>query len=377
MTLTSKDHRFHRRYNPIGRQLMSIFLLVIVFPALTGLDVVAYDAVNELNGKRAQEKYTHDQLCEIASQHLHGNLIPRLRILAQKVKDAKAFPGGDHHLKPQINELSDDLNRFKLALLANFSKQKSTIGSVAGDSKKSKISHLKSKILPIVNHLTTHCKDLASSNKDKRDQAAAKILKLTDPQNQVPAFKLPTAPRPKSKADFSAPQLNSLPPPSIWKPAPNGGDGILASDPNGGGAVPSGDNPESNNQQPNSDSNKSKIINHKSKIDGRSTILDLSLIPYPSVQVAAATDVLTTLLTEITDPDSRSAPTAADIVVTSPHLVRNEVVTELADDLKTRSRSSSISVIISCTNPILARSRVQRRPSMTGQVMTWIWPRRL
>ena len=103
MMLTSKDQRLHRRYNPISRRLMSIFMVIIVFPTLTGLDGVAYDAINAINAKHAQEQYTHDQLCEIAPKYLQGNLIPRLRALAQTVKASNGQRSTDRRKCPQIS----------------------------------------------------------------------------------------------------------------------------------------------------------------------------------------------------------------------------------------------------------------------------------
>ena len=455
MTLTSKDKRLNRRYNPVWRQLMSIFMVIIVFPVLTGLDAVAYDAVNEINAKRAQEQYTHAQLCEIAPQYLQGNLIPRLRTLAQNVKDSKweargldgSLPlvgsGGDNNLKSQTKKLSDDLKRIKLALLDNFSKHESNEpnGGDAAPSDdpnpnannsqpsnlnsstplhelkkevppghennhKSKIINLnnlnasappreknsksktkthlrglKSKIITTVNHLTTHCKDLASSNKDKRNQAAAKILKLTDPQNQAPPFKLPTTPPKKAHSD--APQLNSLPPnhlPQFANFLHHRDAETLRKELKKEVLCPLGKENTKNLRasaslrdikkeapQGHKNHSKSKIINqknlcasaplrelknnkapqghhknHKSKIKDPGTLLDLSGVPHPPVQLAAATDVLTTLLPETTNPDSTGAPTAADIAITPPQIVANDAIARLADDLKTPAKIVNI-----------------------------------
>ena len=127
MVLTLKDQRLYRRYNPISRRLMSIFMVIIVFPALTGLDGVAYDDINAINAKRAQEQYTHDQLCEIAPKYLQGNLIPRLRALAQTVKasNGQRSTDSENALKSQVTDLTNDLKRLKLALLDTLSKNKS------------------------------------------------------------------------------------------------------------------------------------------------------------------------------------------------------------------------------------------------------------
>ena len=65
------------------------------------------------------------------------------------------------------------------------------------------------------------------------------------------------------------------------------------------------------------------------------TLLDLSRIPHSPIQLAAATDVLSSLLPEITDPDRTGPPTAADIAFTSPQVVTNDAVSQLAADLKT------------------------------------------
>ena len=381
MTLTRKDQRLYRRYNPLSRRLSSIFMLIVVFPTLTGLDVVAYDAVNDLNAKRAQEKYSHNQLCEIAPQYLQGNLLPRLRTLAQKVRESKGetSPGGDNDLQSQINVLSDDLKRIKLALLDNFSKhdklsdsevpQGGIEGAVpSGDSNKSKIKNpsvsaalrenihkskiqnLKSKIITTVNRLQTYCRDLSNTDKDKRNQAAVKILKLTDPQDNARQFKLPTANPLKSNTNSATPQLNFLP--SKNPPPPNNllyrrgaetqrknlEQGLFCTQckKNDNTSAPQRLSARSkNDSHSRSNNSKSKISNLKSKMKDTETILDLSRIPLPQTQLAAASDVLTPFLTEVSDPNATGSPSASDIAFSPPQTDTNDTVAQLVDKLKT------------------------------------------
>ena len=218
------------------------------------------------------------------------------------------------------------------------------------------------KIITPVNHLSMHCQALSSSNPDKRKQAAAKILKLTDPQHESSSLKPPTTP--SIKAHSAAPQLNSLSP----KPMPQFDNFLnhrdtacdelsrveaqrnkygnfpsqiknhkskIINQNNLRASTPLREIKMKETPQGHQSNSKSKIINHNSKIDGQSTILDLSRIPYPPVQLAAATDVLSSLLTEITDPDSTGVPTAADIAFTSPQVITNATVAQLAAELKT------------------------------------------
>ncbi len=340
MQLTPKDHRLYRRYCSLRRRVTSLFMLISVLPMLTGLDVIAQDYVAGSNRKHAQEKIDHQRLCEIAPQHLQGNIIPRLRRVAEHLQDPSLTSDQDH-ITDEIADLNAELKRVKLAILDNFSGQKQ---GVAQSHEDTKAEHLKSHTLSAINNLQVSCKQLSASDALTRQQAAARILKLTQTSLNQPQRRLPNSS--VSHVNAADIELNMIAP-ANWA-FHIASDSDLTRSPKATKISSSSSLPSLRAfASLRAARSSSPFVTAPSSLcafvpscdipssHAPSTILDISRIPHPPVLLAATDDVLSDLLPEVADPESIGPPVAADMAVAPPFLSATPAVTALADELQT------------------------------------------
>jgi hypothetical protein len=299
--------RYHRHYSRFHRASSLLFTLILI-PCLTGLDMWALEKSREHYVDAMNAKSAHERLRERAPQVLRSEILPRARELAERSKDSKR-----DEIKEAADSLLQDLRKLKLAILDNLDRHEAALrgeftdakplgaeqGTAAPDAREAAAKQARAfaeSATKQLNRLEARIGHLTAWSGSKRQAAIDDILRICGKPNNR-AIDLPTKVEKVPARPTSDRQSRVEPQRSIHSPDEFRALSFVKDAP----------------------------------------ILNLSSISTPPVQVAAAGDVLSDVLTQLQLTADSATPDTDDLAVQAPIVVDESVtaVEDLVDELKT------------------------------------------